>query len=157
MIRQDFYGSVRKVDDSMVLISSQVLRKFLGFYSEAIPENLDEIDDHIEKYSNDSELFIKKILDAGGDIVSMDTPLGESEWNVIKKYTVNEDGCNQVVLEIRPSNLNMTRFLMKNELTSSEFFKNRIAELGLSCDQLHENNFALRDRIMDEYKASVQS
>jgi hypothetical protein len=46
---------------------------------------------------------------------------------------------------------------MKGEPTSMEYFSNRIKELGLSPAQLFENNFALHNGIINEYKALVQS
>lgn len=157
MIRQDLYGSVRKVKESMVLISTQALKKLLGFYSEDMPENPDEIEDHVDRDLNGSKFFIEKIVEAGGDIISLDNYLEENEWHVFKKYTLNEEGGNEIILEIRPKGLKMKRFLMKNELNQSEFFKKRIKELGLSIIELLNKGLEFRDEILNDYKKTTES
>ena len=84
-------------------------------------------------------------------------PLALLNFKVIKKFTVNNEGFNQTILEVHPDKLDMTRFLMKGELTRCEFFKKRIKELGLSTADILEKGFDFRDEIMNEYKEIVQS
>ncbi len=146
MIRQDFFGCVNNVEGSLVMISTKALNKLLGSKDFERKNGTDE-----------SETFVKKIIDAGGDIIDLDLYSGSQNFKVIKKFTVNNDGFNQTILEVHPSKLDMTRFLMKGELTRCEFFKRRIKELGLSIAEILEKGFDFRDEIMNEYKEIVQS
>ena len=157
MIRQDFFGSVQNVKSSLVLISLESLEKLLGFNCSEVSDDPDELEAFAEKSIDKLAVFVDKIKDAGGDIISMDISREGEDLQVIKKHTVDNEGHNQTILEIRPSKLDMTRFLMKGEPTSIEYFSNRIKELGLSTAQLFENNFALHNGIINEYKALVQS
>jgi hypothetical protein len=91
MIRQDFYGTIRKVKDLIVLISTKALKKHLGFFSGDMPENPDEIEDHVDRDLNGSKFFIEKILEVGGDIISLEISLKENEWHEFKKYSLNEE------------------------------------------------------------------
>ena len=146
MIRQDFFGCVNNVEGSLVMISTKALNKMLGYKDFERKNGTDE-----------AETFIKKIIDAGGDIIDLDFYSGSQNFKVIKKFTVNNEGFNQTILEVHPSKLDMIRFLMKGELTRCEFFKRRIKELGLSIAEILEKGFGFRDEIMNEYKAIVKS
>ena len=146
MIRQDFFGCVNNVEGSLVMISTKALNKLLGSKDFERKNGTDE-----------AETFVKKIIDAGGDIIDLDFYSGSQNFKVIKKFTVNNEGFNQTILEVHPSKLDMTRFLIKGELTRCEFFKKRIKELGLSIAEILEKGFSFRDEIMKEYKAIVKS
>ena len=146
MIRQDFFGCVNNVEGSLVMISTKALNKLLGSKDFERTNGTDE-----------AETFVKKIIDAGGDIIDLDFYSGSQNFKVIKKFTVNNEGFNQTILEVHPSKLDMTRFLIKGELTRCEFFKKRIKELGLSIAEILEKGFSFRDEIMKEYKAIVKS
>ena len=146
MIRKDFFGCVNNVEGSLVMISTKALNKMLGSKDLELKNGMDE-----------AETFVKKIIDAGGDIIDLNFYSGSQNFKVIKKFTVNNEGFNQTILEVHPSKLDMTRFLIKGELTRCEFFKKRIKELGLSIAEILEKGFSFKDEIMNEYKEIVQS
>lgn len=156
MIRQDFFGSVQNVRSSLVLISIESFSKLFGYKCFEVSDDPIEMESLVENSMDELEVLVDKVKDAGGDIISMDISIQGEELQVIKKHTVNSEGQNQTILEIRPSQLDMTRFLMKGEPTSTEYVLKRIKQLGLSPAKLIENNFALRNGINNEYKEMVQ-
>ena len=78
------------------MISTKALNKLLGSKDFERKNGTDE-----------SETFVKKIIDAGGDIIDLDFYSGSQNFKVIKKFTVNNDGFNQTILEVHPSKLDI--------------------------------------------------
>lgn len=133
MIRQDLATTFENGNDSFVIISAMTLRKLMGY--------------------DQPKSFGKAIKDNGGAIVVVDIELENQNLNVIKKYTVDNEGQNQTVVEIRPAKMDMGRFLMKGEPTNVEYIGKRFEELGLPQDKLKS---VLGD-LMEEYKEMVKS
>jgi len=147
MIRQDLVGSVHVLHFSVVIISADKLQKMLGLESKS--PTLDD---------GRQEKFIQTILDHDGDIINLDISMEPQKHEIIKKYTVNNEGKNQTILEIRPSKLNMSRFLMKGELTSGEYFCKRFKELGIFNDSFNIKDLnGMKDWIHSEYKNIIGS
>lgn len=147
MIRQDLDGSVHILHGSVVIISADKLQKMLGLESKS--PTLDD---------GRQEKFIQTILDHDGDIINLDISMEPQKHEIIKKYTVNNEGKNQTILEIRPSKLNMSRFLMKGELTSGEYFCKRFKELGIFNDSFDIKDLnGMKDWIHSEYKNIIGS
>lgn len=114
-----------------------------------VPEKLDELG-----MDNRDFEVTRMVLDAGGDFVNLETGEVEAEpVKVVKKYRLDADGNNEVVVEIRALESNAHRFLMKGELTRDEYVSKRARELGLDGIELIKN----MDRLHEEYKQLTAS
>ncbi len=95
-----------------------------------------------------------KVLEAGGDFVNLET--GEVEADpvkIVKKYRVDADGNNEVIVEIRAIKSTAHRFLMKGEPTRDEYVTKRIKELGLNGIEVIQN----LGKFHEEYKQLTAS
>jgi len=96
----------------------------------------------------------KKVLEAGGDFVNLETGEIEAEpVKIIKKYKLDADGNNEVIVEIRAIKSNAHRFLMKGEPTRDEYVTKRIKELGLNGIEVIQN----LGKFHEEYKQLTAS
>lgn len=95
-----------------------------------------------------------KVLEAGGDFVNLET--GEVEADpvkIVKKYRVDVDGNNEVIVEIKAIKSTAHRFLMKGEPTRDEYVLKRTKELGLNGIDLINN----LEKFHEEYKQLTAS
>lgn len=141
MIRQDLDTTVKDVTLTVVIIPFETLQKMMGYWK-SDDESLDQM-----------EPFIETVVTNGGTLVDMDLEMAPQNINVIKKFTVNNEGKNQIILEMRPDNLTQARFLKKDEPTSSEYFNKRFKEMGNPWSKLK----GVYEEIMQEYKEVVKS
>lgn len=114
-----------------------------------IPLTLDEfgMDDRDIDVTN-------KVLEAGGDFVNLETGEIEAEpVKIIKKYKLDADGNNEVIIEIRAVKSTGHRFLMKGEPTRDEYVLKRTKELGLNGVDLISN----LENLHEEYKQLTAS
>ena len=114
-----------------------------------IPLTLDEfgMDDRDYDVTN-------KVLEAGGDFVNLETGEIEAEpVKIIKKYKLDADGNNEVIIEIRAVKSTAHRFLMKGEPTRDEYVLKRTKELGLNGVDLISN----LENLHEEYKQLTAS
>ena len=114
-----------------------------------IPLTLDEfgMDDRDIDVTN-------KVLEAGGDFVNLETGEIEAEpVKIIKKYKLDADGNNEVIIEIRAIKSTAHRFLMKGEPTRDEYVLKRTKELGLNGVDLISN----LENLHEEYKQLTAS
>jgi hypothetical protein len=114
-----------------------------------IPLTLDEfgMDDRDIDVTN-------KVLEAGGDFVNLETGEIEAEpVKIIKKYKLDADGNNEVIIEIRAVKSTAHRFLMKGEPTRDEYVLKRTKELGLNGVDLISN----LENLHEEYKQLTAS
>ena len=114
-----------------------------------IPLTLDEfgMDDRDYDVTN-------KVLEAGGDFVNLETGEIEAEpVKIIKKYNLDADGNNEVIIEIRAVKSTAHRFLMKGEPTRDEYVLKRTKELGLNGVDLISN----LENLHEEYKQLTAS
>lgn len=96
----------------------------------------------------------KKVLEAGGDFVNLETGEIEAEpVKIIKKYKLDADGNNEVIIEIRAVKSTAYRFLMKGEPTRDEYVLKRTKELGLNGVDLISN----LENLHEEYKQLTAS
>lgn len=90
-----------------------------------------------------------KILAAGGDFVNLETGEVEAEpVKVVKKYKIDADGNNEIVIEIKAVKSNALRFLMKGEPTKDEYVSSRAKELGLNGIEMIRN----LEKMHEEYR-----
>ena len=95
-----------------------------------------------------------KVLEAGGDFVNLETGEIEAEpVKIIKKYKLDADGNNEVIIEIRAIKSTAHRFLMKGEPTRDEYVLKRTKELGLNGVDLISN----LENLHEEYKQLTAS
>ena len=114
-----------------------------------IPLTLDEfgMDDRDIDVTN-------KVLEAGGDFVNLETGEIEAEpVKIVKKYKLDADGNNEVIIEIRAIKSTAHRFLMKGEPTRDEYVLKRTKELGLNGVDLISN----LENLHEEYKQLTAS
>jgi len=114
-----------------------------------IPLTLDEfgMDDRDIDVTN-------KVLEAGGDFVNLETGEIEAEpVKIVKKYKLDADGNNEVIIEIRAVKSTAHRFLMKGEPTRDEYVLKRTKELGLNGVDLISN----LENLHEEYKQLTAS
>ena len=114
-----------------------------------IPLTLDEfgMDDRDIDVTN-------KVLEAGGDFVNLETGEMEAEpVKIVKKYKLDADGNNEVIIEIRAIKSTAHRFLMKGEPTRDEYVLKRTKELGLNDIDLINNI----EKLYEEYKQLTAS
>ena len=96
----------------------------------------------------------KKVLEAGGDFVNLETGEVEAEpVKIVKKYKLDADGNNEVIVEIRAIKSTAHRFLMKGEPTRDEYVTKRIKELGLNGIEVIQN----LGKFHEEYKQLTAS
>ena len=96
----------------------------------------------------------RKVLEAGGDFVNLETGEVEAEpVKIVKKYRVDVDGNNEVIVEIRAIKSTAHRFLMKGEPTRDEYVLKRTKELGLNGIDLINN----LEKFHEEYKQLTAS
>lgn len=147
MIRQDLDGSVNILHGSVVIISADKFQKMLGIDLGDVFESTDKLDE-----------FIKKILENDGDVVCVDISMQPEKYDIVKKYTVDNEGKNQTILEIRPAKLNMSRFLMKGEPTSFEFFSKHFTAKGIFQKAINKGTLeSLKAWVDSEYKKMIES
>jgi len=95
-----------------------------------------------------------KVFEAGGDFVNLETGEMEAEpVKIVKKYKLDADGNNEVIIEIRAIKSTAHRFLMKGELTRNEYVLKRTKELGLNGIDLINNI----EKLYEEYKQLTAS
>ena len=96
----------------------------------------------------------RKVLEAGGDFVNLETGEVEAEpVKIVKKYRVDVDGNNEVIVEIRAIKSTAHRFLMKGEPTRDEYVLKRTKELGLNGIDMINN----LEKFHEEYKQLTAS
>ena len=96
----------------------------------------------------------RKVLAAGGDFVNLETGEVEAEpVKIVKKYRVDVDGNNEVIVEIKAIKSTAHRFLMKGEPTRDEYVLKRTKELGLNGIDLINN----LEKFHEEYKQLTAS
>ena len=96
----------------------------------------------------------RKVLAAGGDFVNLETGEVEAEpVKIVKKYRVDVDGNNEVIVEIRAIKSTAHRFLMKGEPTRDEYVLKRTKELGLNGIDMINN----LEKFHEEYKQLTAS
>lgn len=109
-----------------------------------IPLTLDELGMDERDYD-----VTKKVFEAGGDFVNLETGEVEAEpVKIVKKYKIDADGNNEIIIEIKAVKSNSHRFLIKGEPTRNEYVAKRIKELGLNGIEVIEN----LEKIYEEYK-----
>lgn len=114
-----------------------------------IPLTLDEFGVDNRDYD-----VTNKVFEAGGDFVNIETGEVEAEpVKIVKKYRVDADGNNEVLIEIRAAKSNAHRFLMRGELTREEYVSKRAKELGLDGIEVIRN----LECIHEEYKQLTAS
>jgi len=97
---------------------------------------------------------IHKVLAVGGDFVNLETgEINAEPVKIVKKFKVDADGNNEIIIEIKGIKSNAHRFLMKGELTREEYVSKRRKELGLK-DMALINNL---ENIYEEYKKLTES
>jgi len=95
-----------------------------------------------------------KVLAAGGDFVNLETGEVEAEpVKIVKKYKLDADGNNEIIIEIKAVKSTAHRFLMKGEPTKDEYVLKRIKELGLNGIEVIKN----LEKIQEEYKQLTAS
>ena len=96
----------------------------------------------------------RKVLASGGDFVNLETGEVEAEpVKIVKKYRVDVDGNNEVIVEIKAIKSTAHRFLMKGEPTRDEYVLKRTKELGLNGIDLINN----LEKFHEEYKQLTAS
>ena len=96
----------------------------------------------------------RKVLAAGGDFVNLETGEVEAEpVKIVKKYRVDVDGNNEVIVEIKAIKSTAHRFLMKGEPTRDEYVLKRTKELGLNGIDMINN----LEKFHEEYKQLTAS
>jgi hypothetical protein len=114
-----------------------------------IPKKLDEFGMDDRDYD-----VTRKVLAAGGDFVNLETGEIEAEpVKIVKKYRLDADGNNEVIIEIRAIKSNAHRFLMRGEPTRDEYVVKRSKELGLNGIDLIKN----LEKFHEEYKQLTAS
>ena len=114
-----------------------------------IPKKLDEFGMDDRDYD-----VTRKVLAAGGDFVNLETGEIEAEpVKIVKKYRLDADGNNEVIIEIRAVKSNAHRFLMRGEPTRDEYVVKRSKELGLNGIDLIKN----LEKFHEEYKQLTAS
>lgn len=114
-----------------------------------IPKKLDEFGMDDRDYD-----VTRKVLAAGGDFVNLETGEIEAEpVKIVKKYRLDADGNNEVIIEIRAVKSNAHRFLMRGEPTRDEYVVKRSKELGLNGIELIKN----LENFHEEYKQLTAS
>lgn len=109
-----------------------------------IPLTLDELGMDERDYD-----VTKKVFEAGGDFVNLETGEVEAEpVKIVKKYKIDADGNNEIIIEIKAVKSNSHRFLIKGEPTRNEYVAKRIKELGLNGIEVIEN----LEKLYEEYK-----
>jgi hypothetical protein len=96
----------------------------------------------------------RKVFEAGGDFVNLETGEVEAEpVKIVKKYKLDADGNNEVIIEIRAIKSTAHRFLMKGEPTRDEYVLKRTKELGLNGIEVIQN----LGKLHEEYKQLTAS
>ena len=114
-----------------------------------IPKKLDEFGMGDRDYD-----VTHKVLAAGGDFVNLETGEIEAEpVKIVKKYRLDADGNNEILIEIRAVKSNAHRFLMRGEPTRDEYVVKRSKELGLNGIDLIKN----LEKFHEEYKQLTAS
>jgi len=87
-------------------------------------------------YSEDEDPeIVSTIINNGGDIVTID---GYVNLEIRKKFTLNEDGTNNTIVQIAPKteHKEFVRMLNKNEKTLEEYALQRKKEQNLSTEEM---------------------
>jgi hypothetical protein len=114
-----------------------------------IPLTLDEFGMDERDYD-----VTRKVFEAGGDFVNLETGEMEAEpVKIVKKYKLDADGNNEIIIEIRAVKSTAHRFLMKGEPTRNEYVLKRTKELGLNGIDLINNI----EKFYEEYKQLTAS
>ena len=106
-------------------------------------EKLQFILEQLTGKSFDEYLTMKTVLDAGGDMISLEP---YQEVNIGKMYTLNNDGTNTSLARIAPVITDFKRMLEIGENTAEEYCMQKEKELnfnsykndivGFFCDQI---------------------
>jgi len=144
MIREDEENVLECKNSRYFIIPMDKMADLMG-----LPKTLDEFG------MDEREVEVtQKILTAGGDFVNLETGEIEAEpVKIVKKYRVDSDGNNEIIIEIKAVKSTAHRFLMKGEPTRDEYTLKRIKELGLSGIEVIENIA----KIHEEYKQLTAS
>ena len=144
MIREDEENILECKNSRYFIIPMDKMVDLMG-----LPKTLDEFG------MDEREVEVtQKILTAGGDFINLETGEIEAEpVKIVKKYKLDADGNNEIIIEIKAVKSNSHRFLMKGELTKDEYIKKRIKELGLNGIEVIEN----LEKIQEEYKQITAS
>ena len=114
-----------------------------------IPLTLDEFG--MDKRDYD---VTKKVFEAGGDFINLETGEVEAEpVKIVKKYKIDTDGKNEIIIEIKAVKSNSHRFLIEGEPTRDEYISKRTKELGLNGIEVIEN----LEKLYEEYKQLTAS
>ena len=139
MIREDQENIINSNCSRYYIIPMDKMADLMG-----IPLSLDERDYDVTN----------KVFEAGGDFINLETGEVEAEpVKIVKKYRVDADGNNEVIIEIKAVKSTAHRFLMKGEPTRNEYTLKRIKELGLNGIEVIQN----LEKIYEEYKQLTAS
>ena len=120
MIREDEVDVLEPSASSMVLLPFEVIQKLLK--------------------TKDDEKTVNWICEKNGTVFDIGSVYEKIE--IIKKYMIESIGDSKKiheVVEIRtPETKDAERYLLKNELTCTEYIKNKTKELGLDAEEMME-------------------
>ena len=144
MIREDQENIINSNCSRYYIIPMDKMADLMG-----IPLTLDEFGMDERDYD-----VTNKVFEAGGDFINLETGEVEAEpVKIVKKYRVDADGNNEVIIEIKAVKSTAHRFLMKGEPTRNEYTLKRIKELGLNGIEVIQN----LEKIYEEYKQLTAS
>lgn len=118
MIREDEIDVLEPSASSIVVLPFEVIQKLLK--------------------TKDDEKIVEWICNNNGTVFDIGSVYEKIE--IIKKYMIESIGDSKKiheVVEIRtPETKDAERYLLKNELTCTEYIKNRTKELGLDSEEM---------------------
>lgn len=118
MVREDEIDILNATQTSLVLLPMDVVQKLLK--------------------TKDDEKIVKWICDNNGTLFDISSIYEEIE--VVKKHLVEDTDKGTIlheVIEIKTADSrNAERYLLKHELTTQEYIKNKVNELGLSTKEM---------------------
>lgn len=101
-------------------------------------------------YSDEEDAeIVSTIIDNGGDIVTVDAYIN---LEIRKKFTLNDDGTNNVVVQIAPTNdtKEFVRLLNKDEKTLEEYIFQKKKEENLSTEEMISRFTDMKNQYLEE-------
>lgn len=133
MIREDIENEFEVNHGRFFVIPYDILQKVF---------NIKEKDEHD---------VLRKIIEAGGDMINVEVgEMSNRKIKLVKRWKVDQNGDNEAVIELRPTETSCHRFLMHHEMTCEEYINSR---------RKQENKFTI-SKLMEwkeEYRQLVKS
>lgn len=130
-VRSDLNGEINCSSGCLIIIPVEKFQELVGYSEDEDPE------------------IISTIINNGGDIVTMD---GYVNLEIRKRFTLNEDGTNNVIVQIAPKTKNeqFARMLNKNEKTLEEYILQQKKEKNLSIEEVISSFAEIKSNYMKE-------